>query len=298
MGVTNTGNFGELLEPGLREIYGTSYDQYKEEFSKIFEVRTSKKATEHSLSMTGFGLMPVKTEATGVNYDDPYQGYKHSLTNVTYGLGFIVSREMYEDDQYNKINALPRGLAKSGAHTVEITAANVLNRAFNSSYTSGDAKEMCATDHPLIAGGTLRNELSTAADLSMTSLEQALIDIQAFTDDRGLVMAARPKQIIIPPNLEWTVKQLLGSSQDPETANNAINPANGMMPYTVNHFLTDTDAWFIQTDVDNGLVFYWRRKPDFTRDNDFDTENAKYKATMRFVCGWDDPRGIFGSPGA
>ena len=199
---------------------------------------------------------------------------------------------------YNKINALPTALARSGVHTVEITAANILNRAFNSTYTGADAKEMCATDHPLLDGGTLSNELTTSADLSMTSMEQALIDISNFTDDRGLQIPAKPRQLIVPPELEWTAQQLLKSEKDPESANNAINPAKGIMPYTVNHFLTDTDAWFIQTDIPNGLVFYWRRRPSLTKDNDMDSDNAKFKSTMRFICGWDDPRQIFGSPGA
>lgn len=295
---TNTSNFGELLEPGLALLYGDSYKQFGEEYSKVFTIKSSSKQTEHTLSMTGFGLMPTKAQGAGVTYDDPIQGYKQSLTHVSYGLGFIVTLEMYEDDLYNKINALPVALARSGAHTVEVTAANILNRAFNSSYTGADAKEMCATDHPLIGGGTMSNELTTAADLSMTSLEQALIDISNFTDDRGLQIAAKPKQLIIPPELEWTAQQLLKSEKDPESANNAINPAKGIMPYTVNHFLTDTDAWFIQTDVPNGLVFYWRRRPALTKDNDHDSDNAKFKSTMRFISGWDDFRGIFGSPGA
>lgn len=294
----NTGNFSEILEPGLADIYGLSYKQYPEEYSKIFEVKPSTKHTEHTLSLTGFGLMPVKPQGAGVSYDNPIQGYKQSLTHVVYGLGFIVTLEMYEDDLYNQINALPAALARSGSRTTEIIAANVLNRAFNSSYTGADTKEMCATDHPLIGGGTQANELSTSADLSMTSLEQAIIDISALTDDRGLLLAARPKQMILPPSLEWTAQQLLKSEKDPESASNAINPAKGIMPYTVNHSLTDPDAWFIQTDIPNGLVFYWHRRPILTKDNDSDSDNAKFKSTMRFICGWDDPKSIFGSPGA
>lgn len=295
---TNTGNFGELLEPGLRDIYGLTYKQYKEEYSKVFELKNSTKQTEHTLSMTGLGLMPAKNQGQAVSYDDPIQGYKQSLTHVSYGLGFIVTLEMYEDDLYKKINTMPALLARSGVHTTEITAANVLNRAFNSSYTGADSKEMCATDHTLIGGGTFANELATSSDLSMTSYEQALIDIQGLVDDRGLLLAAVPSKLVIPPQLEWTTKQLLKSEKDPESANNAINPAQGTVDYTVLHRLTDPDAWFIQTDVPNGLVFYWRRRPAMSKDNDHDTDNAKFKATMRFVCGWDDPRSIFGSPGA
>ncbi|MCR4287102.1 MAG: Mu-like prophage major head subunit gpT family protein, partial [Deltaproteobacteria bacterium] len=291
------GNFGELIDPGLRKIYGDTYKDYPEEYSKIFSVESSKKAYEDTLSMTGFGLVPEKTEGTSISYDVAYQGYDHRLTHLTYGLGFIVTREMYEDDLYRKINSLPRALARSVRHTIEITAGNVLNRAFTSTYAGADGKELCATDHPLIAGGTLKNELTTAADLSMTSFEQALIDLADFTDDRGLLMAAKPKSLVIPSELSWTASQLLGSQKDPESANNAINPANGMVPFSVNHYLTDPDAWFITTDVPNGLVFYWRRRPEFTKDNDFDSENAKWKTTFRMSVGWDDYRGLFASPG-
>lgn len=293
-----TGGFSELLYPGLKAIWGMAYSDYPEQYTKFFEVKSSGQAYEKTLGMTGFGLASAKAEGAGVGYDLAYQGYTQTLTHSTYGIGFIVTSEMYEDDQYGKINALPRALARSVRHTVEIAGANVLNRAFTATYTGADSKELCATDHPLVGGGTEQNELSTAADLSMTSLEQALIDIGDLTDDRGLLIAAKPKMLIVPPELDWTAKQLLGSEKDPESNYNAINPAKGMIPYSVNNFLTDSDAWFILTDVPNGPVFYWRRRPAFTKDNDFDSDNAKYKSTFRFSCGWDDFRGVFGSPGA
>lgn len=293
-----TGNFGELLEPGLREIWGVQQKQYDPEYTKVFEIKNSSKATEHTLSLAGFGVMPTKNQGASVSYDDAKQGNKQSLTHVTYGLGCIITLEMYEDDQYDKINAMPRLLSLAGNRRVETNAANILNNAFTAAYAGGDGKELCATDHPLEKGGTGRNELSTSADLSMTSLEQALIDIGAFVDGAGQLMKAMPKRLIIPTALEWTARQLLGSEKDPENANNAINPAKGMMPYVVMHYLTDPDAWFVQTDVMNGLVHYWRRKPAFTKDNDHDTDNAKFKETMRFIQGWDDFRCVFGSPGA
>lgn len=294
---TSTANFGELLEPGLRVIYGDSYKQWPEEYSKVFELRTSKKGTEHTLGITGFGLLSTKDEGKGVSYEDPLQGYKHSVSHLVYAKGFNVTREMYDDDQYGKISSMPKALSRSVNHTVETVAANILNRAFNSSYTGIGSKEMCATDHPLEAGGTYRNELSTSADLSMTSFEQALIDLQDFVDGQGLLMAARPKKLIIPTELEWSAIQLLKSEKDPESNSNAVNPGKGIIPYQVMHFLTDSDAWFIQTDVPNGLIHYWNRRPEFTRDQDFDTENAKFKVVARFVSTWDDPRGLFGSPG-
>lgn len=297
--MANTANFGELLEPGLRVVYDSARKMWPDEYSRIFEVRNSTKAVEHALSMTGFGVMPVKAQGAGVDYDDPIQGYKHSLTNVTYGLGYIVTLEMFEDDQYDKINALPKALARSGSYTVEITSANILNNGFVTTYTTGgDGLALFSASHLLEGGGTWKNKLSTDADLSMTSLEQALIDIGDFVDGRGNLIPVMPKKLIVPTEGDWTATQILGSDKDPESANNAINPAKNKLTKEVNHYLTDPDAWFILTDQPNGLVFYWRRKPAMTRDNDHDSDNAKFKQTMRFVCGWDDPRGIFGSAGA
>lgn len=295
---TITGNFGEILEPGLKDIWGVLPSTYQEEYNKIFTVKNSKKQTEHTLNLAGFGTMPSKAQGSGVTYAEPLQGFKHSVSHTTFALGFIVTKEMYMFEQYQIINMLPRALRLSGIDRVETDAANILNRAFNSSYTFGDAKELCATDHPAVSGGTYRNELSTAADLSMTSLEQALIDIQAMTTEAGLKGKYKPVRLIHPKELEWTVNQLLKSEKDPESAMNAINPAKGMIPSLKMQWLTDTDAWFIQTDAPNNLVFYWARRPDFTKDNDFDTENAKFKEVQTYVCTCDDPRSLFGSPGA
>jgi phage major head subunit gpT-like protein len=295
--MANRTNFSEALEPGIKKWYGDAYKQYPEQYTKIFDVFNSSKASEHSVSNTGYGLVPVKPEGQSVNYDDTQQGYKKTHTHVTYGLGFILTRELIEDDLYNIIMRKPKSLARSVRHTVEILGANKLNNGFTTA-DGADGKALLATDHPLLYGGTEQNEPTNSSDLSMTSLEQALIDIAAFTDDRGLLLAATGKRLIIPPALEWTAKQLLGSQKDPESANNAINPANGIMPYTVNNFLTDPKAWFIKTDVPDSLVFYWRRKPEFTKDNDHDSENKKYKTTFRMSLGHDDWRGIYGSPGA
>lgn len=293
-----TSNFSELLEPGLRNIYGLEYNDHPEEYSKVFEIDSSSKAFEEDLNMTGFGLVSTKAQGAAIDYDDAFQGYLKRYTHAAYGLGFIVTREMYEDDLYRRIKMLPKSLARSVRQTVETLAASVLNNAFSASYLGSDAKEMCATDHPLIAGGTLSNELTTSADLDITSYEQALLDIQAFVDDRGLKTAVRPKKLIIPPALEFTAKQLLRSQQLPGSAYNDINPAFGSIDFTILHWLTDSDAWFIQTDCPNGIQFIWRRRPEFTNDSDFDTENAKYKTTFRCSYGWTDPRGMFGSPGA
>jgi len=292
-----TSNFGELLEPGLKKIYGQEYAQYTEVYPRVFNVDSSTKAFEESLSLTGFGQVPEKVQGQSVTYNDPKQNWVNRLTHVTYGLGYIVTREMYEDDQYKKMAGFTRALARSVRHTIETINANILNNAFSSSYTGGDGLELCSTAHLLGGGGTYQNELSTAADLSATSLEQACIDIGDLVDDAGLLVRAMPKMLVVPNELSWTAQKLLGSSLDPDSANNAINPANGLMPHTVWNFLTDPDAWFITTDIPNGLVTYFRRRPEFSRDNDFDSENAKFKTTYRMIAGWDDPRGLFGSSG-
>jgi len=297
--VTSTTNFGELLEPGLAEIYGQTYERFQMMHSSIFEMRTSTRAFEESLSIGSFGTLPVKDQGTSVTYADPKQNWKDVLTNETRGLGFVVTREMHEDDQYQKIVNYTRSLADSVAETIEINAANVLNNGFDSSVrTGGDGLELLSDAHLLGEGGTWRNELSSAADLSTTSLEQALIDIGDMVDDAGKKMHARAETLIVPNELAWTASKLLDSTQEPDTANNAVNPGHGIMPFKVWNYLTDEDAWFIKTNIRGGLVHYTRRAPDFTRDNDFDTENAKFKATYRAIDGWDDPRGVFGSPGA
>ena len=296
---TTTASFDKLLDPGLRRIYGDAYKSYEEQYTKIFSVETSAKSNEKSLSMSGFGLVPQKVESASVDYDAPIQGFSHTITHLTFGKGFTVSKEMFEDDLYRKINALPKALARSVRVTIETRSANILNNAFVTTYNTGpDALELCSTVHKRIDGVTFANELTTAADFSMTSLRQALIDIGDYVDDRGLLMAAKPMKLIGPPELEWDFRRVLQSTGDPETANRSMNPAQGVLPYTVNNYLTDPDAWFIQTDVDNGLVYYWRRRPSFTKDNDFDSENGKWKVTYRMSVGWDDPRNIFGSPGA
>ncbi len=290
----STANFAELLEPGLRTIFGMSYNEWPQEYTRIFEVRDSNKQTEHTLSMAGFGLVPVKPQGQAIAYQDPIQGFKQSLTHLTYGLGFTVTREMFDDDLYGEIRALPRALAMSGTQTVETVAANILNRAFNASYTGRDSKVLCATDHPLENGSTLKNRPTTHADLSVTSFEQAMIDIGDFVNGSGLKIAAIPQRLICTTSNERTAKEILNSELTPENANNAINVFRNKVSLEINHYLTDPDAWFIQTNVPEGLIFYWRRRPDFTRDNDADSQNAKFLQTFRFICGWDDFRNIYG----
>lgn len=291
-------NFGDLLAPGFRMIFDQKFNEYPAEYPAIFNVLTSERQYEDDSSISGFGFVPEKTEGTGITYDDPIQGYDKRYTHKTYGLGFRVTKEMFEDDLYGKMKKMPKALGRSMRITMETDMANVYNRAFNSSYTGGDGKELCATDHPLTGGGTEQNELTSAADFTDTSLEQALIDIQATTDDRSLVLALRPQKLLVHPAGEWSAAKILKSAQDPDSANNAINPAKGVLPggIVVNHYLTDTDAWFILCD-DHEVNCFMRRRPEFDRTNDFDTEDAKFKTTARWSNGFSEWRGIYGSPG-
>jgi len=279
------------------------YDEYPVEHLEIFDKYNSSMAYEEDVGMAGFGLVPIKTEGAGISYEDAEQAFVDRYTHVTYGLGFIITREMHEDG-ISATEALKRAsaLAFSCRQTMETVAANVLNRAFNSSYTFGDGKELCSAVHPNQKGGTWQNELTTAADLSETSLEQALLDIADLTDDAGLKIAVRAKKLIVPSELQFEASRILDNPNRPETANRDINAMvkAGSFPegFCVNHYLTDSDAWFIKTDCPEGLKYFERRPMEFSTDNDFDTENAKFKATFRGSWGCTDKRAIYGSPGA
>lgn len=303
MSVMNTGGFAKLLTPGIKKIYGDKYNQHVTQFDKIFMKETSTRAYEEYQGLSGFGLAQRKPEGHPVAMDTMRQGFTTRATNVTFALGFIITRELYEDDQYDKISAQrSRALAFSMRQTKEIVAANIINRAFDSGYTFGDGKELCATDHPNVVGGTFSNELAVAADLSIASLEQMAIDIMNFTDDRGLKIAVMPKGLLVSPSLAFEAERILKSSLEFDTANNAINAikSRNIFPdgIIVNNYLTDTDAYFILTNSE-GLVYQERRADEFepTAENDWDTENARYKASARYAFTGYDPRAIFGSPG-
>jgi hypothetical protein len=302
MSVINSGSFAKALWPGINKWYGKEYNEYPVEWTKLVDKATSNRAFEEDVGVSSFGLAVVKPEGAPITYDSERQGFITRYSHVVYALGFVVTREMFEDDLYDIVGERKaRGLAFSMRQTKEIVVANLYNRAFNSSYTFGDGKEMIATDHPNVAGGTWSNELATPADISEAALEQASIDIQAFTNDRGLLIAARPKTLIITPSQEFEVKRILGSDGRVNTANNDLNALKtmGIIPeVVVNHFLTDTDAWFIRTSVPNGPRLFERRADEFGMDNDFDTENAKFKASARYSVGVTDPRGVYGSAGA
>ena len=300
MGVMVSSDFAKLLWPGLNSIYGKAYSEHNTQYTNLFDMMDSTKAYEEDLGVSSFGLAGTKNESSPIAYDEENQAFLTRYQHVVYALGFIMSRELYEDDQYASVGQRrAKALAFSMRQTKETVAANVYNRAFNSSYAGGDAKEMCATDHPNWAGGTWSNELATAADLSEASLEQACIDIAKWTNDRGLKIAVQPEDLIIPPDLMFEAERILESPYRVGTANNDINALKGKIKgIKVNNYLTDSNAWFLRTNAPDGLKGFQRRAMQFGIDNDFDTENAKFKATERYSFGWTDPRGIFGSPGA
>jgi hypothetical protein len=291
------------LEPGLNALFGLEYSRYENEHAEIFITETSDRAFEEEVMLTGFDGAEVKQEGAPVTFDQATEAYTSRYTHETIALAFAITEEAIEDNLYDRLaSRYTRALARSMANTKQVKAAAVLNNAFNSSFTGGDGKELIATDHPLANGGTFSNELATAADLNETSLEQSLIDIAAFVDERGLRIAIQGRKLIVPKELQFTAERILKSPLRVGTADNDINAIKnmGMIPegYRVNHFLTDTDAFFIMTDAPNGLKHFVRSPIKTAIEGDFDTGNVRFKARERYVFGFSDPRGIFGSPGA
>ena len=290
------------LEPGLNALFGLEYKRYENEHAEIFDTETSDRAFEEEVMLSGFGNAAVKAEGAGISYDQAQETFTSRYTHDTIALAFSITEEAIEDNLYDRLaSRYTKALARSMANTKQVKAANVLNNAFNTNYLGGDGKELCATDHATISG-TVSNELATSADLNETSLEQALIDIAAFTDERGLKIAAQGVKLIIPSALQFTADRLMNSANRVGTADNDINAVRnmGMIPqgYVVNHYLTDDDAFFIKTDVPNGLKHFERAAIKTAMEGDFDTGNMRYKARERYSFGWSDFRGIFGSPGA
>ena len=289
------------LEPGLNALFGLEYKQYGEQWTEIFDTESSDRAFEEEVMLAGFANAAVKPEGQGVGYDDAQETFTARYTNETIALAFAITEEAIEDNLYDRLaSRYTKALARSMANTKQVKAANVLNNAFGTA-NGGDGKALCADDHPIVAG-TDRNELSTAADLNETSLEQSLIDIAAMTDERGLKIAAQGTKLIIPSALQFTAERLMKSAGRTGTADNDINAvvSKGMIPqgYAVNHYLTDTDAFFIKTDVPNGLKHFVRAPMKTAMEGDFTTGNVRYKARERYSFGFSDWRGIFGSPGA
>jgi hypothetical protein len=296
----NTGSLSKLLWPGINKIWGETYPTYGDEWNKVFKKYTSSRNWEEDVGMSGFTLLSVKGEGAPITYDTMKQGFTTRYVHVVYASGFQITREAVEDNLY-KIEAdkKAKALAKAEKQTRETIGANVLNRAFNSNYTGGDSKELCATDHPNVAGGTYSNELSTPAALSEASIEDMTINIWDLKDDRGLKAALKPRKLIIPAAQSFEAERLFNSTGRVGSANNDLNTMKGHFPegHDVMHWLTSTTAYFIMTDADDGLKYFERRATEFKADNDFDTENAKFKVTSRYSFGWTDPRSIYGTAG-
>ena len=291
------------LEPGLNALFGLEYDRYDNEHAEIYETESSDRAFEEEVMLSGFGAAPVKGEGQAVSFDIANESFTARYTHETIALAFAITEEAVEDNLYDRLRSrFTRALARAMSNTKELKAAAGLNNAFDSTVTYGDGKELCATDHPTNGGGNFRNELATAADLNETSLEQSLIDIAAFIDERGLKIALQGRKLIIPSALQFVAERLMASNLRPGTADNDVNAVRnmGMLPdgYVVNHFLTDTDAFFIKTDAPNGFKHFERSAVKTSMEGDFDTGNVRYKARERYSFGVSDPRCVFGSPGA
>jgi hypothetical protein len=292
----------ELL-PGLNALFGLEYARYGEEHKEIYETETSERSFEEETKLSGFSAAPVKNEGSAIAYDNAQEAWTTRYNHETIALGFSITEEAIEDNLYDSLSArYTKGLARAMAYTKQVKAAAVINNGFSAAYAGGDGVALFSTAHPLINGGTNSNTASTAVDLNETSLEAAVIQIAAWTDERGLLIAAKPKKLIVPPALMFVAKRLLDTELRVGTTDNDINAIKqmGAIPegYTVNHFLTDTNGWYLTTDVPNGLKHFIRSPLAQSMDGDFDTGNVRYKSRERYSFGWSDPLGIWGSPGS
>lgn len=292
----------ELL-PGLNALFGLEYSRYGEEHKEIYETETSERSFEEETKLSGFSAAPVKQEGQAIAYDNAQEAWTARYNHETIAMGFSITEEAVEDNLYDSLSSrYTKALARAMAYTKQVKAANILNQGFNAGVTYGDGQALFSATHPLISGGVNSNRPAVAADLNETSLEAAVIQIAAWTDERGLLIAAKPKKLIIPPALMFVATRLLETELRVGTADNDINALknNGSIPggYTVNHFLTDPNAWFLTTDVPNGLKHFVRTPMSNSMDGDFDTGNVRYKARERYSFGVSDPLGVYGSPGA
>ena len=292
----------ELL-PGLNALFGLEYARYGEEHKEVYETETSERSFEEETKLSGFSAAPVKNEGSAIAYDNAQEVFTARYNHETIALGFSLTEEAIEDNLYDSLSSrYTKALARAMAYTKQTKAAAVLNNGFDTDYTGGDGQPLFSASHPLVSGGTNSNIPSTPADLNETSLEAAVIQIAAWTDERGLLIAAKPRKLVVPPSLMFVATRLLETELRVSTADNDINAlkSNGSIPegYAVNHFLTDTDAWFLTTDVPNGLKHFVRTPMSTGMDGDFDTGNVRYKARERYSFGWSDPLGMYGSEGA
>ena len=301
-GIITTASHPKALWPGIKAWWGQVYDEHPEEYSKLFDSDTSRQNYEEDVQLTGFGLAPVKPEGSGVAYDSEIQGFTTRYTHVAYALGYIVTKEELDDNLYEQVSRRrAAALAMSFRQTKENIGANIYNRAFNGTYLGGDGVSLCSTAHPNTSGGTFANTPTVAADLSEASLEDALTALMGFQNDRGLLINVMPRSLIVARQNWWNANRILKSAYTPSTANNAVNVlvATNALPegIVMNHYLTSPNAWFVRTNIQNGLKYYSRVGIQFDQDNDFDTMNAKAKGYERYSFGWTDPRAIYGVNG-
>jgi Mu-like prophage major head subunit gpT len=292
----------ELL-PGLNALFGLEYARYGEEHKEVYETETSERSFEEETKLSGFSAAPVKNEGSAIAYDNAQEAWTARYNHETIALGFSLTEEAIEDNLYDSLSArYTKGLARAMAYTKQVKAAAVLNNGFTTGYNGGDGVPLFSTQHPLVNGGVNSNTPSVAADLNETSLEAAVIQIAAWTDERGLLIAAKPKKLVVPPALQFVATRLLETELRVGTNDNDINAIknNGSVSegYAINHFLTDTNGWFLTTDVPNGMKHFVRTPLQNSMDGDFDTGNVRYKSRERYSFGWSDPLGMFGSPGA
>ena len=292
----------ELL-PGLNALFGLEYARYGEEHKEIYEIESSERSFEEETKLSGFSAAPVKNEGSAIAYDNAQEAWTARYNHETIALGFSLTEEAIEDNLYDSLSArYTKALARGMSYTKQVKGAATLNNGFSSAYTGGDGVSLFSTAHPLVSGGTNSNRPSTAADLNETSLEAAVIQISLWTDERGLLIAAKPRKLVVPPALQFVATRLLETELRTGTTDNDVNALknNGSIPegYCINHFLTDTNAWFLTTDVPNGMKHFVRTPMSTGMDGDFDTGNVRYKARERYSFGWSDPLGMFGSPGS
>jgi hypothetical protein len=302
MAISRSQLLKELL-PGLNALFGLEYARYGEEHKEIYEVETSERSFEEETKLSGFSAAPVKAEGSAIAYDNAQEAFTARYNHETIALGFSITEEAIEDNLYDSLAArYTKGLARAMSYTKQVKAAATLNNGFSAQYAGGDGVALFSTAHPLVNGGTNANTPTTQADLNETSLENAVIQIAGWTDERGLLIAAKPRKLVIPPALQFVATRLLETELRVGTNNNDVNALknNGSIPegYTINHFLTDTNAWFLTTDVPNGLKHFVRTPLANSMDGDFDTGNVRYKARERYSFGWSDPLGVFGSSGS
>ena len=302
MAISRSQLLKELL-PGLNALFGLEYARYGEEHKELYEIESSERSFEEETKLSGFSAAPVKNEGGAISYDNAQEAWTTRYSHETIALGFSITEEAIEDNLYDSLSArYTKALARAMAYTKQVKGASVLNNGFSSSYIGGDGQSLFSTAHPLVSGGTNSNTFSTQADLNETSLEAAVIQIAAWTDERSLLIAAKPKKLVVPPSLMFVATRLLETKLRVGTNNNDISAINnnGTIPggYIVNHFLTDTNAWFLLTDVPNGLKHFVRTPLQNSMDGDFDTGNVRYKSRERYSFGWSDPLGAFGSSGS